>query len=156
MSTAAYHPGQPLTRAVYLFVLTLSDQVYIEACFREALRLHPAVGTVQRDVTCDTTLKGESPMSLLHAHRQLLWQSISGGCVQLQMRRSLLVQPDSPSSAEHSHSTRWFCMLLAVAADDIYLVVAAGPICQIVDPSTLNSVLWLSSNVLNPRISKLI
>eukprot|EP00775_Hariotina_reticulata_P009541 gene9541-9705_t len=33
--------------------------VYIEACFREALRLHPAVGTVQRDVTCDTTLKGK-------------------------------------------------------------------------------------------------
>jgi hypothetical protein len=33
-------------------------QVYIEACFREALRLHPAVGAVNRDVAADTTLKG--------------------------------------------------------------------------------------------------
>lgn len=32
--------------------------VYLEACFREALRLHPAVGTVTRDVYADTTLKG--------------------------------------------------------------------------------------------------
>lgn len=34
-------------------------QAYLEACFREALRLHPAVGTVTRDVAVDTTLKGE-------------------------------------------------------------------------------------------------
>jgi cytochrome P450 len=33
--------------------------VYIEACFREALRLHPPVGAVSRDVAADTTLKGE-------------------------------------------------------------------------------------------------
>lgn len=33
--------------------------VYIEACFREALRLHPAVVTVTRDVLHDTTLKGK-------------------------------------------------------------------------------------------------
>ncbi|KAF8059389.1 cypD [Scenedesmus sp. PABB004] len=32
---------------------------YLEACFREALRLHPAVGTVTRDVMHDTTLKGK-------------------------------------------------------------------------------------------------
>eukprot|EP00878_Enallax_costatus_P002291 GHUV01002466.1.p1 GENE.GHUV01002466.1~~GHUV01002466.1.p1 ORF type:complete len:1154 (+),score=313.19 GHUV01002466.1:119-3580(+) len=30
---------------------------YLEACFREALRLHPAVGTVSRDVNVDTILK---------------------------------------------------------------------------------------------------
>jgi len=30
---------------------------YIEACFREALRLHPPVGAVSRDATVDTIIK---------------------------------------------------------------------------------------------------
>jgi hypothetical protein len=39
------------------------SQVYLEACFREALRLHPAVAVVTRDVYADTTLKGEEAHS---------------------------------------------------------------------------------------------
>lgn len=40
-------------------------QVYIEACFREALRLHPPVGNVSRDVAVDTTIKGENSQAFI-------------------------------------------------------------------------------------------
>lgn len=33
--------------------------VYVEACFREALRLHPAVAGVGRDAAADTLLKNK-------------------------------------------------------------------------------------------------
>jgi cytochrome P450 len=59
--TSLYFSAQlgSISSAWSCYALLGCVQVYIEACFREALRLHPPVGTVNRDVALDTTLKGE-------------------------------------------------------------------------------------------------